>query len=89
MAFNQVCGVTYVWPFQSSDNNRELVEREYHCPILRYFSIALGDELPFMRDDLIRRKNNGEGFWLSHLRAWLTFRNWKYDPENEYNELNA
>lgn len=39
-----------------------------------------------MRDDLIRRKNNGEGAIERHLKAWTTGKNWEVDPNNDEKE---
>lgn len=34
-----------------------------------------------MRDDLIERKNNGEGFLERHWNAWTTLDNWDWKDE--------
>lgn len=52
----------------------------------RYVAKSFGDEIPFMRDDLIRRKNNGEGFWARHWNAWKTGNNWKVNWLNDFLE---
>lgn len=42
---------------------------------------SFGDEIPNMRDDLISRKNDGQGFWGRHWDAWTTGNNWKVDSD--------
>ncbi len=69
---------------RSSQSNGDLVGREYkNDPIQRWVARGLGDEIPRMRDDLIRRKNNGEGTIKRHLNAWTTLDNWKVDWGND------
>lgn len=75
------------FPFSSSQTNRDIADREYgNSPMERYVAKSFGDEIPFMRDDLIRRKNNGEGFWSRHWNAWKTGNNWKVNWLNDFLE---
>jgi hypothetical protein len=39
-----------------------------------------------MRDDLIRRKNNGEGAIERHWNSWTTWNNWQVDRDNDRKE---
>lgn len=74
---------------RSSRRNKDIADRNYpDSPIQRKVATSLGDEIPNMRDDLIKRKNNGEGAVERHLKAWTTFDNWKVDPNNDKNERN-
>ena len=75
--------------FRSSRRNKDIANRNYpDSPIQRKVATAFGDEIPNMRDDLIKRKNNGEGPVERHLKAWTTGDNWKIDPKNDENERN-
>lgn len=56
---------------RSSQSNWELVNREYkNNPIQRWAARWLGDEVPWMRDDMIRRNNNGEGALEGMVHSW-------------------
>ncbi|RYG49243.1 hypothetical protein EON67_06845 [archaeon] len=64
----------------SSDANARLAADNYpHDPIQRFIATHCGDEMPNMRDDLIRRKADGQGLMHRHVAAWLTLRNWQLD----------
>lgn len=77
------------FPFRSSDQNRQIAVDNYaKSPAERYVATAFGDEIPNMRDDLIRRKDNGEGFFERHFNAWRNLTNWEVDPDNNEKELN-
>lgn len=61
----------------SSPENRDIANQNYpDSPVERFVATHLGDEFPNMRDDLIKRKNNGEGFVERHKNAWKNRRNW-------------
>lgn len=42
---------------------------------------SLGDKIPNMRDDLIRRKDDGQSFFGRHWDAWTTGSNWAIDSD--------
>ena len=68
----------------SSVKNRQIAEENYPDSCLeRMVATHLGDELPKMRDDLIRRKNNGEGFMERHWNAWSTLDNWDWQDDED------
>ena len=63
----------------STKKNRRIAEENYKDSVFeKIVATHLGDELPKMRDDLIRRKNNGEGFVERHIKAWSTGDNWHW-----------
>lgn len=71
------------YPFSSSFKNSRLADVAYKdSPVERYVNKAFGDELPKMRNDLIRRKINGEGFLERHWNALTDKNNWEVDPYN-------
>lgn len=75
------------WFFSSSKENADIADKNYKdSPIQRSVAKSLGDEIPKMRDDLIRRKNNGEGPIERHLKAWTTRENWEVDQNNDAKE---
>ena len=75
------------WIFSSSKGNADIANKNYeNDPIQRRVATAFGDEIPNMRDDLIRRKNNGEGFLERHGKAWTDTDNWKVDWDNDKKE---
>lgn len=75
------------WPFRSSQTNYEIVKDEYqNSPVEKYVATAFGDEIPAMRNELIKRKHSGEGFLERHVHAWSKSMNWKVDPENDMKE---
>jgi hypothetical protein len=77
------------WFFRSSQENKAKAYRNYpDSPVQRFVATSFGDEIPNMRDDLIRRKKNGEGSIKRHWNAWRTLDNWKVDPDNDEKELN-
>ena len=70
--------------FDSSRGNKLQSEQNYPDDLIqRTVARVLGDELPQMRDDLIQRKNNGEGAVERHLNAWTTKDNWKWDSKEQ------
>lgn len=70
--------------FDSSRGNKLQAEQNYpNDPVQRTVARVLGDELPRMRDDLIQRKNNGEGAVERHIKAWTTMKNWEWDSEEQ------
>lgn len=70
--------------FTSSEHNRKIAEREYSDSMLeKFIATKIGDEFPTMRDDLIRRKHNGEGILTRHYNAWTTWSNWNWKSKDE------
>lgn len=75
------------WPFSSSLENAQKAAKNYpDSPVQRYVATSFGDEIPNMRDDLINRKNSGEGFFERHFKAWTTGSNWEVDENNDAKE---
>lgn len=72
------------YPFRSSQINKQIGEKNY--PGSEVEAPAVGDELPNMRDDLIDRKNKGEGFVERHIIAWTNPKNWERDPNDDRKE---
>ncbi|PAA68007.1 hypothetical protein BOX15_Mlig018362g1 [Macrostomum lignano] len=71
----------------SSKENRKIAETNYgNSPVERWVATHLGDELPNMRNDLIRRKNAGEGFVERHAKAYVDSNNWSVDWNNDRKE---
>ena len=69
----------------SSKRNRKIAEQNYPDSLFeRFVATHLGDEFPRMRDDLIRRKNNGEGIVQRHVVAWTTISNWEMYNDDDY-----
>ncbi len=76
--------------FDSSPSNRERAKQEYKdSPAERVVATVFGDELPKMRDDLIKRKNEGQGFVKRHVEAWKNDDNWTVDKENQDRQIKA
>lgn len=76
------------YPFRSSQTNKDIADKNYpNSPVQKYVATALGDELPKMRDDLINRKNKGEGVISRHIKAWTNKKNWQRDPDNNRKEI--
>lgn len=66
----------------SSATNRLIAKQAYpDSPIERHVAKAFGDEMPKMRDDLIDRKNKGEGFVVRHYHAWTNKDNLQFDTK--------
>lgn len=66
----------------STEENRRIAEENYpDSPLERFVATHLGDEFPRMRDDLIRRKKDGEGFVERHWNAWSELRNWNWHSD--------
>lgn len=61
-----------------SKGNAAIARREYpFSPLELLVAILLGDEIPQMRDELIRRKNEeGEDIVTRHIKAWRVCENW-------------
>ncbi len=73
--------------FDSSKTNAGIANRNYqNDPIQRWVATNFGDEFPKMRDDLIERKNQGEGAVERHFNAWMNPSNWEVDPNNDLKE---
>ena len=73
--------------FSSSQSNKDIADKNYpDSPLQRRVATSLGDEIPNMRDDLVRRKNEGEGVVGRHIGAWTTGKNWKVDKDNDKKE---
>jgi hypothetical protein len=78
---------TWYNPFSSSVDNARIANRGYSDSwIQRQVAKSFGDEIPRMRDDLLRRKSNGEGFFQRHYNAWTTGQNWRVDRHNDQRE---
>ena len=72
---------------RSSRQNHDIIAGPYaDDPVQRWVAHNWGDEIPRMRDDLIRRKEEGEGMVQRHLNAWTTLDNWKVDSDNDRKE---
>ena len=68
----------------SSDKNRRIAEENYPDSWLeRIVATHLGDELPKMRDDLIRRKRDDENILVRHWYAWTTLENWDWHDNDK------
>lgn len=66
-----------VWA-SSTPENQAIAEANYpNSAPERFVATHLGDELPRMRDDLIRMKDQGMGPIERHARAWTTPNNWR------------
>ena len=72
--------------FTTTEENKDIADNNYpNAPVQRFVAKSFGDELPDMRDDLIRRKNNSEGIIRRHWNAWRTLDNWKVNRNNDKN----
>ena len=73
--------------FSSSLSNKITAAQAYpNSPVEQFVARTFGDELHTMRDDLIQRKSNGEGFVDRHLHAWSEGDNWKWDKNEQSNK---
>lgn len=70
----------YSWSDSSTSNARRVSNAYAGSPIEQWVATKLGDEMNGMRDDLLSRKDAGEGFIERHIGAWTTLDNWKWDP---------
>ena len=63
----------------NTEENRKIAEDNYPDSLFeRIVATHFGDELRRMRDDLIERKNKGEGIIQRHFNAWTTLSNWEW-----------
>ncbi len=75
--------------FRSSRTNKDIADKNYpDDPVQGKVATWSGDEIPKMRDDLIDRKNKGEGPIERHVKAWSSPKNWEVDPDNDEKERN-
>jgi len=73
--------------FDSTRGNADIAKKNYpDSPAEQWVARSFGDELPKLRDDLIKRKNEGEGFVERHYKAWKNLKNWKVDSDNDFKE---
>jgi len=73
--------------FSSTKDNAEIAKQNYpDSPVEQWTARNFGDELPNLRNDLIERKNQGEGFIQRHYNAWKNENNWVVDPNNDAKE---
>ena len=81
--FTLLCLAINLCRSASSDENRQITEESYPDSWLeRLVATHLGDEFPKMRDELIRRKKNGENILARHWYAWTTLDNWEWQYGN-------
>ena len=68
--------------FSSSPKNTRIALQQYaDSPLEKLVVLATGDIIPFMRDDLLKRRRSGESFLERHLHGWLTLMNWTPFPQ--------
>ena len=73
---SEVSGGNVIRPSQRS---RDIANRFYpNSPVERFVATRFGDNLPRMRNELINRMNNGEGFIRRHFNAWRNQANWRW-----------
>lgn len=67
-----------------SAKNANLAAANYRNSPIEYFvAYNWGDQIPVMRDELIRRKQVGQGFLQRHFQAWKQPANWRVPPESQ------
>lgn len=78
-----------LWLFRSSQDNADIVNEGFkNNPIARSLALAYGDEFPKLRDDLIERTRSGTDSILQrHLSAATNLQNWRYERENNKQEM--
>ena len=83
---SEVSGGNVIRPSQRS---RNIANRNYpNSPVERFVATRFGDNLPRMRNELINRKNNGEGFTRRHYNAWKNPANWRWQrPRGRYLDM--
>ena len=61
-------------------SNSEICDAGYpYSPVENFVCNKFGENLPNMRDELLERKENGEGFVRRHINAYRNPENWDYD----------
>ena len=74
---------TLIVTVHSSSYDKFLAEQNYPLsPLENFVAGNIGGNLPNMRNDLLRRKDSGQGFLDRHVHAWSTPSNWKWQPDN-------
>ena len=75
----------------SFEENKRLADEHYHdSPLEHWVAMQIGELFPRVRDDLIARKQGGEGIVYRHLAAWAALSHWLdirlYGDGDESNE---
>ena len=71
-------------PLSPADENRLKAKANYPpWSPERFVARHFGELLPDMRDELLLRKANNEGFWERHYHAWSKLSNWIPNKKSE------
>lgn len=63
--------------FGSSPQNRWMSNGYYNNAPERFVSTHFGERFPHMQQDLLQRRDAGQGFIKRHIGAWTTPSNWQ------------
>lgn len=70
----------------SAETKKKANENYRNDPLQHWVCSHFGDDSPKIRDDLIKRKDNGEGFVERHWNAWSNSENYEKDNRKSSNE---